>query len=152
MGLWDRHKEDYTGYARTSAFVLILISMLVGQDLGEIALVISKRSGKWTSGNIWWMFILVFWYFNSVSELGYAEGKRDSHPDQTQLNIVEKTDRETLWLLFSRDELLYAAILQKGDNPKIAILSREDVRYIYKQPNNKISKDSKPSDPNQSDQ
>ncbi len=139
-GLWLGWNEQYDSSAMLYAIGLPSVATLVGLHFGKLSIELSKNA-VWTSGAILKASFLAFWFLSTVGTLGSAEGKRDRHPDQTRLHFLEKTNGESARLLLIRDGFVYAAILRDDESPKIVLLSREDIRYVYKSANLPKQKD-----------
>lgn len=129
---WSQWKGDYAGAASSFHIHLLPVAMILGLRFGEIALELSSKDFQWHSSNIWTICFLFFWFFNSVSLLGSSEGKRDADPMYSRLDVIETKDGRLLRLLFAKEGTVYATLLSNGLGPKITILGREDVQYIFK--------------------
>jgi hypothetical protein len=132
MAWWFNWQEDYEKSSFSYLILLFNVALTLGLLLGSQVLDLAERSFKWSSTNIWVFSFLAAWFVLTVSSLGHAEGKRDRDVEQTTLEILETKDGGKYRLLFEKDGLIYAALLRETGNPRVKILDRQDVLYIYK--------------------
>ncbi len=129
---WENWNERYANSAATYWSALFLLALIVGLNFGVLALRLFENNFKWHSNDIWVASIFIFLFLFFSGSLGTAEGIRDAHPEQSELDIVENINGDVLRLLLQKNGLIYAAELRVKENPKITILNHDEIRYISK--------------------
>lgn len=132
LALWTDWQGDYGKSSFIYAVLLFNVGSVLGLRLGEQALDLANKNFKWGSSNVWMFFFLCAWFLLIVSSLGSAEGKRDRHVEQTKLDIVETRDGGKFRLLLEKDGLVYGALLKAKDSPRVRIIERQEILFIYR--------------------
>lgn len=134
LAIWTDWQGDFDKSSFTYAVLLFLVGSVLGLRLGEQVMDLANKDYKWGSSNVWVFFFLCAWFLLMVSTLGGAEGKRDRDVEQTKLHIVETRSGEKFRLLLEKDGLIYGAVLKGNDSPRVRIIERQEVFFIYRQP------------------
>jgi len=133
LAIWTDWQGDFDKSSFTYAVLLFLVGSVLGLRLGEQAMDLANKDYKWGSSNVWMFFFLCAWFLLMVSSLGSAEGKRDRHVEQTKLDIVETRSGEKFRLLLEKGGLIYGAVLKDNDSPRVRIIERQEIFFIYRQ-------------------
>lgn len=134
LALWANWQGDFEKSSFAYALLLFNVGLALGLRFGEQAMDLANKDFKWGSSNVWTFFFLCAWFLSIVSSLGSAEGKRDRHVEQTKLDIVETRSGEKFRLLLEKDGLIYGALLKANDSPRVRIIERQEILFIYRQP------------------
>lgn len=124
------YEKEYANAAALNLASLYSVSSVLGIELGRIAMDLSGKGYKWSTDHIWRLIFYLFWFLITVGSLGSYEGQRDANINQTTLPVIEAKDKQHLRLILEKDGLVYGAILQEKEKPKIRILSHAEIEYI----------------------